>query len=598
MRAAFLLVKPRRLPKGPNMTSPLWRRVGGLVVATIALVTAPSIAAPAAALAPGKPVVTEMDGAALVAVALDDADRLSFAVRDTTQIQRNQPGHDPASVVLAVDDSSVYALPDDPQFAFLGAPGERRWTLAQPGGRLPTWDTSGVPPLRTADGRVTLRLVDVTGPGRFSAFTLSETGEPTQLLAGDADGPASMELPAGGSGGSAIWAFDTPGAYTLTMAAETTLATGASATGQTTYRVQVLEVPASPAGQEPGVQPLAGAAASEEVEPGEAAGPVVLSERFASLQPLGPDAPRVDPSAAVAAAQAGDGVIVASAGHLDVGPRIIDGEWRLQVRDDRNPPHVWRELDTMIFEVVDQAKIQVPTGAPFAFLGAPGDEVWILPQTEQSGVLWPGWNTQDISVTSAVPGGVAWSIDSVEGPGEFSLFFTDSFGGPQVLIDGSKAFPQTTDIPHNTHAHGNWAFSEPGTYCLGITMSATTAAGAQVSDSKVLEFAVGAGAAGGRKACTEAPGGGGGAGGGSTGGGGSSSDSASIGVPVATPLPGGVNNPAAQNPGGSGSGASGGTASALATTGADPGEFVLFAFALLLAGAMFVLYVHRDEAEE
>lgn len=70
--------------------------------------------------------------------------------------------------------------------------------------------------------------------------------------------------------------------------------------------------------------------------------------------------------------------------------------------------------------------------------------------------------------------------------------------------------------------------------------------------------------------------------------------SASIGVPVATPLPGGVNNPSAQNPAGSGGGA---TASALATTGAEPGELVLFAFTLLLAGAMFVLYVHRDEAE-
>ncbi len=593
---ASLLVTASRLSKGLMMSSRTWRGACGLAVALIALLVTPSIATPASAQVPRPPVVvTGMNGTALVAVTLDDnTERLTFAVREQSQIQRNQAGHDPASVVLEVDDTSVSKVPDDPRFAFLGTPGERLWTLTQAGGVMPHWDTTGVPASRTATGGVSVRLESVDGPGRFSAYTLSETGEPTLLLAGEPDGPASMNLPAGSVLASAIWAFDAPGAYQLSLAAETTLASGASATGETTYRVQVPEAPGVPV-QVAGDQSGGGVAPSAEpTEPTEPAAPAVLSEHIAAaLQPVTPNAARTDPFGGVAAAQAGTGVEVAAAGHVDIGPRIIDGEWRLQVRDDRNPPQVWRELEDMIFQVVDQAKIQVPPSAAFSFLGASGEEVWILPQTEQPGVLWPGWNTQDISVTSAVPGGVAWSIDSVEGPGTFSLFFIDSFGGPQVLFEGSNGFPQKTDIPWNTHAHGNWAFSEAGTYCLGITMSATTAAGEQVSDSKILEYQVGASAFGSEKTCGDAPGGGGGAGGGDDGG--SAPDSASIGVPVATPLPGGA-NPAASSAAGSGGTGSSGTAGALAATGNNAGEIVLFGFALLLAGAMFVLYVHRDEA--
>ncbi len=99
--------------------------------------------------------------------------------------------------------------------------------------------------------------------------------------------------------------------------------------GETTYRVQIAEAPGAPvalAGDRAGGGE---AAPIERAEPGGPAGPVVLSEQSAAaLQLVTPNAARTDPFGAVSA-QTADGVEVAAAGHVDVGPRIVDGEWRL-----------------------------------------------------------------------------------------------------------------------------------------------------------------------------------------------------------------------------------------------------------------------------
>jgi putative ABC transporter-associated repeat protein len=166
--------------------------------------------------------------------------------------------------------------------------------------------------------------------------------------------------------------------------------------------------------------------------------------------------------------------------------------WTIQVRDDQASPPVWRNVPDIVLHAVDRAKIQVPAGTEFAFLGSPGAEVWLLPQVQQSGILWPGWNTQDPSVVSGVRTPVVWTLRGVDGPGTFVLFLTGSFGRPEVLFNSTQALPQQMNIPPNTHAHGNWAFTKPGVYRLSVQMSATTTGGQPVSDTRTLSIAVGA----------------------------------------------------------------------------------------------------------
>jgi putative ABC transporter-associated repeat protein len=182
--------------------------------------------------------------------------------------------------------------------------------------------------------------------------------------------------------------------------------------------------------------------------------------------------------------------IVISDGHVDMGPRVVDGKWSLQLRDDTGSPPVWRTLDTVVLHGSDETKITVPAGDTYSFLGTSGTTVYVLPQVERNGLVWPGWNTQDPSVVDGVSGEVTWTIRAVDGPGDFHLFLTDSFGKPALTFDGSKGYPQTTKIRPNTHAHGNWAFSKAGIYRLQMQMSATSTTGKALTDTQTLVLAI------------------------------------------------------------------------------------------------------------
>ncbi|WP_192809654.1 TIGR03773 family transporter-associated surface protein [Actinomadura rudentiformis] len=215
-----------------------------------------------------------------------------------------------------------------------------------------------------------------------------------------------------------------------------------------------------------------------------------------SLHPSVQAAARVTPSPSPSV-QAGErtvtGRTVIADGHVDIGPRFLDGKWTVQVRDDTVRPPVWRNVEDVVLHTVDAAKVKVPEGSQFSFLGKPGTEVWVLPQVQQQGVLWPGWNTQDPQVASTINREVTWSLRGVTGPGRFALFVNGDFGAPKVLFDGSRPYPQQMGIDLNTHAHGNWVFSAPGTYLLDIDISGRTLDGRQVNDRRLLRIFVGAG---------------------------------------------------------------------------------------------------------
>jgi putative ABC transporter-associated repeat protein len=180
-------------------------------------------------------------------------------------------------------------------------------------------------------------------------------------------------------------------------------------------------------------------------------------------------------------------------GHVDLGARFVDGTFQVQLRDDTADPAVWRDLSDTVLHVVDAAAVTVPTDPAFAFLGPAGTRVWVLPQTQQPGIVWPGWNTQDPTVLERVDREVTWRLRGVDGPGTFSLFLTGEFGTPEVVFDSAKPYPQETGIEVGSHVHGNWVFGAPGAYLLDIEMLATTVDGDSVSDRATLRIFVGPG---------------------------------------------------------------------------------------------------------
>ncbi len=187
-----------------------------------------------------------------------------------------------------------------------------------------------------------------------------------------------------------------------------------------------------------------------------------------------------------------------TAGHVDMGPRFIDGEWTFLIHDDvakadANAQSVWRYPDETVFHILDEGQLTAPDDSAYSFLGAEaGSTVWVSPQTQNPDVVWVGWNTQDPDVMAQIDRGITLSLTGVQGPGKMTVFLqSGSFGEPQVLWDSSIADAQPLWVDVNTHTHANWAFTEPGVYLVQMEASATLIDGTTVSDTQVIRFAVG-----------------------------------------------------------------------------------------------------------
>ncbi len=184
---------------------------------------------------------------------------------------------------------------------------------------------------------------------------------------------------------------------------------------------------------------------------------------------------------------------VISAGHVDLGPKLVAGKWKIQIRDDSASPAVWRPLDSVVLKIPDQAQLPVPTGAEYEFLNAkPGSKLYVIPQTQNSAVPWLGWNTQDAGALQTMGRGTTLSLVSSAGPGDFSLFLQEgSFGKPKPLWEGRSKQAQNVWVEANTHTHANWVFSRPGAYLLTIAASASLPNGKKIVDTGNLRFAIG-----------------------------------------------------------------------------------------------------------
>lgn len=234
------------------------------------------------------------------------------------------------------------------------------------------------------------------------------------------------------------------------------------------------------------------------------AGPAGAAPASSSGAPAAPAASSAAPSRAVDGtdglaqtvtadeAEAHDRHVI-DAGHVDIGPRMVDGRWTLQLRDDAAETPVWRSAEQTILHVPDEALLPVPEDQAYAFLGEkPGTQVYVLPQVEDPRMPWPGWNTQHPDALAAMTRGVEFRLDSARGPGRM-LMYVDSgaFEGPQVLWDSQAGGGQRVFAEANTHTHANWVFTKPGVYALEVSAVTTSPKGEELMDTQVLRFAVG-----------------------------------------------------------------------------------------------------------
>ncbi|MET0132236.1 MAG: choice-of-anchor M domain-containing protein [Kibdelosporangium sp.] len=217
---------------------------------------------------------------------------------------------------------------------------------------------------------------------------------------------------------------------------------------------------------------------------------LLLAPAAATAEPSAPpsDGPgRIDSGQAVATDQK-----ALATGHVDIGPKFTDGKWTLMVHDDSTDPSVWRHLDRTVFRISDTAVLPVPDNPAYAFIGAPGKRVHVVPQVQNPEVVWVGWNTQDPEVMDTIDGGVTLTLTGVDGPGKLFVYLqAGNFGAADVLWDSTKDKRQDIWVAVNTHTHANWVFTEPGVYLVRAEVKAELVDGRTVTDTQTLRFAIG-----------------------------------------------------------------------------------------------------------
>lgn len=192
-----------------------------------------------------------------------------------------------------------------------------------------------------------------------------------------------------------------------------------------------------------------------------------------------------------------DGRTKISHGHLDIQATLKDRQLSVGLRDDSgiiDADSTVRPLDSVVWTVSENARrvrTERMADEKLNFMGPVGTAFYGLPQTQQSGLPWPGYNTQDIDYSQLRGPVHLHVVPKVMPEGARFGMFTESLNGADVLLDSTTG-KTTIDIDYATHAHANWVFSEPGQYMFDVHYSATLADGTEVN-SPVQQLAVAVG---------------------------------------------------------------------------------------------------------
>ena len=177
-------------------------------------------------------------------------------------------------------------------------------------------------------------------------------------------------------------------------------------------------------------------------------------------------------------------------GHLDVRLTQASGEggltYGLAVKDDsltNARTSVMRTVGSTTLTVAPNARFVRPASLSdpsYDVLGPVGTATYVLPETQNSDIVWPGLSTEGIDY-AALPDGADLTLHLAQAPegARVAFFQGGTFGaGAKVHFDSSKGdgLVHTTEA---THMHGNWVFSAPGTYRIEV--------GARSGDRSLVE---------------------------------------------------------------------------------------------------------------
>ena len=166
-------------------------------------------------------------------------------------------------------------------------------------------------------------------------------------------------------------------------------------------------------------------------------------------------------------------------GHLDVRLTQANGEngitYGLAVKDDsltNARTSVMRTVGSTTLTVAPNARFVRPASLfdpSYDVLGPVGTATYVLPETQNSDIVWPGLSTEGIDY-AALPDGADLTLHLAEAPAgaRVAFFQGGTFGsGAKIHFDSSTG-DGVVHTTESTHMHGNWVFSAPGTYRIEV----------------------------------------------------------------------------------------------------------------------------------
>jgi surface-anchored protein len=435
---------------------------------------------------------------------------------------------DPGDVVFHVKaPESEIDVPANPSFAFLGEPGSTVWLLPQvqePDLLWPGFSSEQIASGVLEGNALSWRLTGVDGPGRVYLFETGSFGEVVMSFRSDQPLPQSKAM-AVGVHAHYNWAFTAPGRYTLTFEVTGTRAGGGQlTTGEVAYTFVVGGF------GDLGVE-LAIGEVRDRYAPGDtvtleaAQRPRTVLDRYDWLVKCPGDAGFAAVDGAHGAAHsfpaeldgdgcqyratvsAPDGEAIAtsepvtvrvevpffggltalSAGHVDaVAPHYEDGALVITVKDDIGDEEIVRDpSDVVLHAKTPASEVVVPEHEDFAFLGAPGDPIWILPQLQNPEILWAGFSSESIPPGAFAGDQLTWTLTDADGPGDAFLYVEDWLGLPIHRFGTDQPLPQSVTMPTSTHDHFNWAFTALGRYTLTFEIAGTPVGGSELRSGEV-----------------------------------------------------------------------------------------------------------------
>ncbi|TDC49740.1 hypothetical protein E1212_17410 [Jiangella ureilytica] len=189
--------------------------------------------------------------------------------------------------------------------------------------------------------------------------------------------------------------------------------------------------------------------------------------------------------------QSGDPVVL-STEHVDLlSPRLEGSALSLEAKVGSANDHTFYDPADVLVHVGPAAASTVPDGDTYAFLGAAGAPLWLIPETQNPDVVWAGWSTEQLAAGAFAGDTVDFTLVGAEGPGTVEVFQSAGFGGVTRIFSSEESLPARQQSV-GQHVHANWAFSAEGDYTLTFEAAGTLAGGEAVTTGPVeYSFTVG-----------------------------------------------------------------------------------------------------------